>query len=400
MSRLGTMGNHLYQGEVSYDFVGRQRRWYAISGVILLLAVIGLAGRGLHRGIEFRGGSEFQVKAPGVSVSQGRDVLAAQNVAGEPVVQILGGDTLRIQTSQLTTKESAAVRTALATEVGVPVSQVSASYVGPSWGRDVSTKALQSLVFFLVLLVIYLSIAFEWKMAAAALVALLHDIVITIGVYALVGFEVTPATVIGLLTILGYSLYDTVVVFDKVRENTAGLTGGSRATYSEAANTAVNQTLVRSINTTLIALLPIGAILFVGAGLLGAGTLKDLSLSLFIGVAAGAYSSIFIATPLLADLKEREAPMKALASRVAQRRAGAASAPTARRKARASSGVQGGSTSIALLDPDAEVSAPVADGSSPPEPAAPAGVAPVRRPPPPRQTRKGPTRRPSGKKKR
>ena len=174
---------------------------------------------------------------------------------------------------------------------------------------------------------------FEWKMALAALIALVHDLIITVGLYALVGFEVTPATVIGVLTILGYSLYDTVVVFDKVRENTAGLAGGSRMTYSQAANLAVNQTLVRSINTTVVALLPVAAILVVGVVLLGAGTLKDLALALFIGIAAGAYSSIFIATPLLADFKEREPAMKALTKRVAARRAGtAAETPSSKRR--------------------------------------------------------------------
>ena len=186
--------------------------------------------------------------------------------------------------------------------------------------------------------VLFISLAFEFKMAIAAIVALLHDIVITVGVYAVVGFDVTPATVIGLLTILGYSLYDTVVVFDSIRENTAGLTSGSRQTYSEAANFSVNQTLVRSINTSVTALLPIGAILFVGAYLLGAGTLKDLSLVLFVGIVASTYSSIFIATPLLADLKEREPAMQALARRVAGRRSGELPGRRAPRLSRADRG--------------------------------------------------------------
>ncbi len=199
---------------------------------------------------------------------------------------------------------------------------MSVQLVGPTWGGQITSKAIEALIIFLVVIVIYLSIAFEWRMAVAAFVALLHDILITIGVYALTGFTVSPTSVIGLLTILGYSLYDTVVVFDKVRENTAGLLTTQRSTYSDAANLALNQTLVRSINTSLTALIPVASILFVGAGLLGAGTLKDLSLVLFVGMLSGTYSSIFIATPVLADLKEREPQYKDLAVKVSRRLAG------------------------------------------------------------------------------
>jgi preprotein translocase subunit SecF len=222
------------------------------------------------------------------------------------------------------------VEDAIARSFHLTPNQISVQYVGASWGSQISKKALQALIAFLVVIVIYLSIAFEWKMAASALIALAHDIVITVGVYALLGFQVSPASVIGLLTILGYSLYDTVVVFDKVRENTAGLLGSGRATYSQAANQALNQTLVRSINTSVIALLPVAAILFIGAGLLGAGELKDLALVLFVGMLSGTYSSICIATPVLADLKEREPQYKALAKRVSQR---AASGRAAKREA-------------------------------------------------------------------
>ena len=199
------------------------------------------------------------------------------------------------------------------------VNDVDYQLIGPSWGAEITKKALYGLFAFLIVVVLFLTLAFEPKMAIAAIIALIHDVFLTVGIYALVGFEVTPATVIGFLTILGYSLYDTVVVFDKVRENTRTIAGGSRMTYSQAANLAVNQTLVRSINTSVIALLPVASILFVGAGLLGAGTLKDLSLALFIGLATGTYSSIFIATPILASLREREPAMKALAKRVGQR---------------------------------------------------------------------------------
>jgi preprotein translocase subunit SecF len=233
----------------------------------------------------------------------------------------VGADSVRVQTDKLSDTQTDQVRDKLAEAYGVPVEEVTASYVGPSWGQTVSQKALQGLIVFLLLVAAVISVYFRnWKAAVAAIVALLHDLIITVGIYALVGFEVTPASVIGFLTILGYSLYDTVVVFDKVRENTAHLTTQTRRTYSEAANLAVNQTLVRSINTSVVALLPVGSILFIGAFLLGAGTLKDLSLALFVGIATGTYSSVFIATPLLADLREREPEMIALRKRVLARR--------------------------------------------------------------------------------
>jgi len=322
MSRLGTFGGDLYRGEVSYDFVGHAKRWYAISGGILLICVLALVFRPLNLGIEFSGGSVFTFKSDSCSVQVARDAAIE---AGAPesviVTESTGGSgrTIRVQSESLQPSDSAQVAEGLAAACDVPLDDVSVQVVGPSWGEEITKKAVTGLVVFLVLIVIYLSLTFEWKMAAAAIVALLHDVVITVGVYALVGFEVTPATVIGVLTILGYSLYDTVIVFDKVKENTQGLAGGSRMTYSQAANLAVNQTLVRSINTTVIALLPVAAILFGGAYLLGAGTLKDLALALFVGMAAGAYSSIFIATPVLANLKEREPAMQALAKRVAAR---------------------------------------------------------------------------------
>jgi preprotein translocase subunit SecF len=212
--------------------------------------------------------------------------------------------------------------------------------VGPTWGGQVTSKAVEALIIFLVVIVIYLSIAFEWKMATAAFVALIHDIVITVGVYSLFGFTVSPASVIGLLTILGYSLYDTVVVFDKVRENTAGLLGSGKSTYSQAANLALNQTLIRSINTSVIALLPVAAILFIGSAVLGPGELQDLALVLFVGMLSGTYSSLCIATPVLADLKEREPQYKALAKRVALREAGGRAAR--RQAAKADKALPGG----------------------------------------------------------
>jgi len=252
-------------------------------------------------------------------------VVVEAGGGSDAIVQKLGSgnsQSWQVQTAKVPFSTQTKIQDALTSHFNLKNDSVSVSFVGPSWGSQISAKALQALIAFLIVIVIYLSIAFEWRMASAALIALLHDIVITIGVYALTGFEVSPATIIGLLTILGYSLYDTVVVFDKVRENTSGLLGTGRSTYSQAANLALNQTLVRSINTSLIALLPVAAILVVGVEVLGAGELKDLALVLFVGMLSGTYSSICIATPVLCDLKERDPQYKALAKRVALREAG------------------------------------------------------------------------------
>jgi preprotein translocase subunit SecF len=331
MSRLGQLGGRLYRGEVSVNFVGRQRMWYTISGVILLVSVVALLVKGLNFSVEFRGGSIFQFPATS-STSQGaisRVVTAAGG--GDSTPQHLSGlaSQWQVQTGSLSNTVSQQVAAALEKAFGIQPKNMTIQLVGPTWGGQVTSKAVEALIIFLVVIVIYLSVAFEWRMAIAAFVALLHDIVITTGVYALTGFQVSPTTVVGLLTILGYSLYDTVVVFDKVRENTAGLLTSSRSTYSQAANLALNQTLVRSINTSLTALIPVASILFVGAGLLGAGTLKDLSLVLFIGMLSGTYSSICIATPVLADLKEREPQYRELARRVALRESGGRAAKRA-----------------------------------------------------------------------
>ncbi|MFT6564174.1 MAG: preprotein translocase subunit SecF [Actinomycetes bacterium] len=321
MAKKSSLASRLYRGDVSYDIVGNRKRWYMLSGVILLLALVGLFGRGLNLGIEFEGGAEFQVPSANCSVEQVRDT-ATTGGATNPIVTELGDTRIRVQTEELSSEQSQQLVQSLATTCDSTPAEVKIQLVGSTWGGEITNKAVQGLVIFLIAVTLFLTLYFEWRMAVAALVALTHDVVITIGIYALVGFEVTPATVIGLLTILGFSLYDTVVVFDKVKENTRGLTAQSKMTYSDAANLAVNQTIVRSINTSIVALLPVGAILFVGAGLLGAGTLKDLALALFIGTAAGTYSSIFVATPFLCQLKEREPQMKALASRVATRRSG------------------------------------------------------------------------------
>ncbi|GAQ64386.1 protein translocase subunit SecF [Streptomyces scabiei] len=323
MSKLGDLGARLHRGEVGYDFVGHRKIWYGVSILITIAAIAGLGLRGLTMGIEFQGGAVFTTPKTSISVAQAEKY--AESASGhDAIVQKLGSGSegsLRIQISGIETAQADKVSAQLADDMNMKPEDVAGELVGPSWGDQIAGKAWQGLVIFLVLVVIYLAIAFEWRMAIAAFVALIHDITITIGIYALVGFEVTPGTVIGLLTILGYSLYDTVVVFDSLKEQTKDITKQTRWTYAEIANRSINSTLVRSINTTVVALLPVAGLLFIGGGVLGAGMLNDISLSLFVGLAAGAYSSIFIATPLVADLKEREPQLKALKKRVLAKRA-------------------------------------------------------------------------------
>jgi preprotein translocase subunit SecF len=316
MSKFSGLGARLHSGETSIDYIGKRRRWYAFSGLLIIVSIAALSLQGLHLGIEFKGGSSYTVSKAGGTIAQAESALATAGITGEKVIQQVGNDKIRVQTGSLSAEQSNAVEDALASTFGVSVEAIDTQIIGPSWGKEITRKALYGLVGFLIVVVLYLAMTFEPKMALAAIVAVVHDVFITVGIYALVGFDVTPATVIGFLTILGYSLYDTVVVFDRVRENTKSITSTSKMTYSQAANLAVNQTVVRSLNTTIVALIPVGSILFVGAGLLGAGTLKDLSLALFIGLATGAYSSIFIATPLLAAMREREPAMQALAKRI------------------------------------------------------------------------------------
>lgn len=321
MARPGSFAARLYRGDISFNIVGHRRRWYLISGAIVVLALLGLFARGLNLGIEFRGGAEFSAPRASCSVGDVRTAVTGAGVA-QPVVTETGNNQVRVQTPALEPEASNRVVGVIADTCHVARSDIKIQMVGPSWGGEITNKALVALLVFLIAVSIFLSFYFEWRMALAAFVALIHDIVITVGIYALVGFEVTPATVIGILTILGYSLYDTVVVFDKVKENTRGIAAQSRETYSEAANRALNQTLIRSINTSVVALLPVAAILFVGAVVLGAGTLQDLALALFVGTAAGTYSSIFIATPFLCQVKELQPEMQALAKRVGARKAG------------------------------------------------------------------------------
>jgi len=329
MSKLSGLGGRLYRGETSVDFIGRRRRWYTVSAAFILISIAALAIQGLQLGIEFKGGSSFTVTTTTEpSVTDARAAVEEAGVTGEAIVQKLGDNKVRVLTGSLEQAQNDAVQDALAAKFSVNVSTIDTQIIGPSWGKEITRKALYGLFGFLFVVMVYLAMALEPKMAVAAIVAVVHDVFITVGIYALVGFDVTPATIIGFLTILGYSLYDTVVVFDKVRENTKSITSTSTKTYSQAVNLAVNQTIVRSANTSIVALLPVASILFVGAGLLGAGTLKDLSLALFIGLIVGTYSSIFIAPPVLAQMREREPAMQALAKRVSARSGGTVAAST------------------------------------------------------------------------
>ena len=323
--RRNSLAHRLYTGDLSYEFVGRRRLWYIISGTLIVISLLALAVRGLNLGIEFKGGVDFTVTSPATSVSVNDMRVAVldssvQHLDGTTVLSV-GGNQLRIETRSLSATEVATVRTAIAKHAGVTSDKVAYNLIGPSWGKQITTKAVQALVVFIVLVMLLIWIRFrDWKMSVSAIVALFHDLILTVGIYALVGFTVTPSTLIGVLTILGYSLYDTVVVFDKVSENVTDLRRGNR-TYSMAANDAVNQVLVRSLNTTIIGVLPVAAILFAGAVYLGSGPLEDLGLALFVGMISGAYSSIFIATPLLAQNKEREPEMRKLRQALARREA-------------------------------------------------------------------------------
>jgi preprotein translocase subunit SecF len=319
MSSIKGLGGRLYSGEKSFNIVGNAKRWYIVSALFTVLSIGALAIQGLHLGIEFKGGSAYTFTSTTATVEQARTAVEDSGISSELIVQKVGDSKIRVQTGSLTNAQSDAVESVIVSTFGVSAESIDTQIIGPSWGKEITKKALYGLIAFLLVIMLFLALTFEPKMAIAAIIAVVHDVFITVGIYALVGFDVTPATVIGFLTILGYSLYDTVVVFDKVRENTRSITSTSKQTYTQATNLAVNQTLVRSINTSVIALIPVGSILFVGAGLLGAGTLKDLSLALFIGMIVGAYSSIFIAPPVLAQLREKEPAMIALAKRVSAR---------------------------------------------------------------------------------
>jgi preprotein translocase subunit SecF len=319
MSKFSDLGNDLYTGARSFDFVGRRKVWYALAALMVLLAIVlPILRGGYNFGIEFRGGSEFRVAGVS-SQSQQIAIDAVHSVVPdtEPLVSTVGTDSIRVQTKQLTDLKSEDVRVALASAYKVESSAVASSFIGANWGADVTGKAVNGLVVFIILAAVMMALYFRTlKMSAAAVLALLHDLVITAGVYGALGFEVTPAAVIGFLTILGYSLYDTVVVFDKIRENTFEVEFSESTTFKQQVNLAINQTLVRSINTSIVAVLPVASILFIGATLLGAGTLRDIALALFIGIIVGTYSTLFIAAPVYSQFREGEAKYRKAAQKV------------------------------------------------------------------------------------
>jgi len=301
---LRETGTRLYNGETEIDFIGRWKRWFAISGVVILIGLLGLLVRGLNLGIDFKGGVSWQAPIGHASVSDVRTAVENAGVVA-PTVQTLGtGGVTQVRVQAKTVKDNAKVEAAIKKVTGSTT--VSHTEVGPSWGSEISHKAVRALIVFLVLVSLYIAVRFEWKMAAATLAALVHDILITVGIYAVFGLPVTPATVIAFLTILGYSIYDGIVVFDRVDENVKRAGASGSATYSDIVNESMNEVLMRTLNTSITALLPILSLLVIGSLVLGATSLEEFGTALFIGLLSGAYSSIFIASPSLALLKERE----------------------------------------------------------------------------------------------
>jgi preprotein translocase subunit SecF len=354
---LGTL-RAIYHERTNFDFIGRSRLWALISGTALLISIGALVISGLNLGIDFDGGTQWELSVARGEAATGDVRTALEGTqAADARILILGNDGVRVQEAELTPAARAEVTRALAEYAGVQQTDVSIVDVGPTWGDRVSRKALTALVFFFLLIAAYLTFRFEWKMALAAIIAVIHDIVITAGVYAVTGFEVTPATVVAFLTILGFSLYDTVVVFDKVKENTPSVGSERGDTYSQMVNRSMNQVLMRSINTSFVALLPVASLLVVGSGILGAATLRDFALALFVGLLVGAYSSIFVATPILAWLKEREPRYAALRGRSVQQMARLAAEPAP--------------TVTAPVEPEKPSAAPRAD--TPRAPAPPSG---------------------------
>ncbi|GEP47764.1 protein translocase subunit SecF [Microbacterium saccharophilum] len=322
MRSMNDLGNDLYTGKTSFPFVGKRRLWFIIAAVLVIGAALVPLLRPIQFSIEFTGGSQFTVSNV-ASPDQAVATEAVQTVVDGAATKVttIGEDTLRVQTDQMTDADTRAVTAALADAFGVSTDEVSSSFIGPSWGADVTRQSLWGLAIFLALTFLILAIYFRtWKMSVAAIIGLVDVLIITVGVYALFGFEISPAAVIGFLTILSYSLYDTTVVFDKIRENTQEDGEGSPRTFAESVNLAVNQTLIRSINTTVVAALPTGAILFIGALWLGAQTLTDISLSIFVGTIVAAYSTLFVAAPLYSLLREGESDLKARDARLLESR--------------------------------------------------------------------------------
>lgn len=354
---IGTLKD-IYHERTHFDFIGRSRLWLGLSGLAVAVSIFALAYSGLNLGIDFEGGTQWEVRVAqgGVATDDVRSALA-DTAAANGKLLVLGNDGVRVQSEELKPAQQAAVTAALAKYAGVDSASVSIVNVGPTWGDQVSRKALTALIFFFILIAAYLTFRFEWKMALSAIIAVIHDIIITVGVYAITGFEVTPGTVVAFLTILGFSLYDTVVVFDKIDENTPGLGTEKGDTYSAMVNRSMNQVLMRSLNTTFVALLPVASLLVVGSGILGAVTLRDFALALFVGLLVGAYSSIFVATPILAWIKEREPRNQALRERSAVQLARAGASPSVTADA--------GTATTALEHPE-----PESGGSAPAAPPA------------------------------
>ncbi len=364
-----SLAHKLYTGEISYDFIGNRKQWYLVSLAIVVICVLGVAIRGLNLSIDFTGGSEFTVPAQvtATTIDDYRDAVADSGLPelGEIKVNTVGEGQVRIQVRALGAEEINDITALLAQKAGVPTEQITNNLIGASWGQQITQQGLTALVIFLFLVSLMIWAYFRnWKMSVAAIVALLHDLVLTIGLFALLQFAFTPASLIGMLTILGYSLYDTVVVFDKVRDNTREMSKQSR-TFSEATNLAINQVLVRSINTTIIGVLPVAALLCTGVFVLGTGPLKDLGLALFVGMIAGAYSSIMLAAPLFAQMKEREPEMVAHRQRLERRDRKPA-------KASATVGAAVGVTAIEVSAQASEhdASGLLVNGSAPIDPAA------------------------------
>ncbi|MFG2103811.1 protein translocase subunit SecF [Micromonospora echinaurantiaca] len=322
------LASRLYRGEAGLNIIGRRKLWFTVAGALILIAVLSVSLRGFSLGIEFAGGNSFQIPASVgtleraeeqvdealATVGDGAEVVTAQKVGGT------GGDFYEMRTTQLSAEQANEVKAEIAREFGIDPAQISGNQVSEAWGSQVTERALLGLLIFIAVVMVYLILRFEWRMAVAAVASLVMNLILTAGIYSLVGFEVTPSTIIGFLTILGFALYDVVVVFDKVQENTRGITASNNQTYGEAANLAINQSLMRSLNTSVVALLPVGGLLFIGAGLLGAGTLKDLGLVLFVGMAVAFLTSILLATPLLVLLKNYDPRIQAHTKRVLARR--------------------------------------------------------------------------------
>lgn len=322
-------GNELYTGKRSYNFVSSKKIWFIIAAVAVAISILlPVAKGGYNLGIDFRGGSEFTVSnVKTTETSLGEKAVHDIVPGAVPRVANVAGSTMRIQTDKLSDDQTIKIKADLAKAYGVTENQVTSTFIGPTWGQDVTKQALIGLAVFVGLAALLMALYFRtWKMSVSALVGMLVTMFTTAGVYSLSDFEVTPSAIIGFLTVLSYSLYDTVVVFDKIRENTSDIATSSRRTFAEEVNLAVNQTLVRSINTMMVAVLPVAAILFIGAGLLGAGTLRDLSLALFVGILIGTAATIFIAAPLYAWLRQSEPELQKQAKKVAARRAAATSA--------------------------------------------------------------------------